>query len=152
MFIIKEGNRKHGINYQIWQGNLLVRVGNRVVAERCHPNRVPKTQHSAETLEQAIELAEGLPNNDPNVRWYDGEELREYVVHQLGCTTDLQLKERLMTKRGKDRAIKGYYFTWCKELLFVPSITDCLVYIESNGAIKDYLYTFLWNRNGFKCR
>jgi len=51
MYTIIPGNRKRGIGYKIYEGNVLVRVGQRVLRQRV---ACPSAGQLVETLEQAI--------------------------------------------------------------------------------------------------
>jgi len=157
MYTVVAGNRKRGIGYRIYEGgNVLVRVGQRVLRQRVGN---PPDGQLVETLEQAIELAESLPDSPDAIEWYDSDELGQFVLQQLGCKTDLEFQKFLFTRRAApdrngNRVVLGYYFNWNKELLFVPGPNDCVVYrAEKELPMYDKCpYTFMWNKYGTKCR
>ena len=161
MFLIVEGCKTRGINYRIYDVNAsrLVRVGDRLLS--MWMKTLPEFLLVEGTLEEAISVASSLPGTNRSlVEWFDSQELQEYVLLQLGCTTDLELVKHLFARRGEpdrrgNKPLLGYYFPWNKELLFAPGPNDVVVYRAGKDLRPIYEkvpYTFLWNRYGTKCR
>ena len=122
MYTVVAGNRKRGIGYRIYEGgNVLVRVGQRVLRQRVGN---PPDGQLVETLEQAIELAESLPDSPDALEWYLGTTLtgiKSYCLFRAQMTVSYTGQRRscpyttnartlscgISTEPNADRSIKG---------------------------------------------